>query len=76
MTKRIYVINADSSDQGVRITVQEKSVQYDPLGNELKNQPAIWQNIEGPISLDNPGDLFVRPIHSGRRLIIEEYSDA
>lgn len=76
MTKKIYVINADSSDYRVRITVQEKSVQYDPLGNELKNQPAIWQNTEGPISLDNPGDLFVQHIYSGRRLIIEEYSDA
>lgn len=76
MTKKIYIINADPSDHQVRITVQEKSVQYDPLGNELKNRPAIWRNTEGPISLDNLGDLFVQHIHSDRRLIIEEYSDA
>lgn len=75
MTKAIHLINGDASKARVVITVQEKVVRYDSLGNELHITPVQWTNRD-TFQLDNPGNVLTIYIHPGQRFIVEEYADA
>lgn len=60
MTKAIRIENADLSTHPVRVTLQ------------TKNAAGEWVYEPSSIQLDNPTQMTLQYIHSGRRLVIEE----